>query len=57
MSPEALALLRAITGGRLATVLQGEPPPGSGEVVTLATEAMEAHLDRRLRTVRSVAGL
>jgi DNA repair protein RecO (recombination protein O) len=57
LSPEALALLRAITGGGLGAVLAGPPPAGAGEVVTLATEAMESHLDRRLRTVRSVAGL
>jgi DNA repair protein RecO (recombination protein O) len=57
VSPEALALMRAITGGGLGAVLQGEPPPGAAEVATLATEAMEVHLDRRLRTVRSVAGL
>lgn len=57
ISPDALALMRAITGGGLATVLRGDPPSGTQEVATLATEAMEAHLDRRLRTVRSVAGL
>jgi DNA repair protein RecO (recombination protein O) len=57
ISPEALVLLRAITRGGLGPVLAGPPPPGAAEVVTLATEAMEAHLDRRLRTVRSVAGL
>jgi DNA repair protein RecO (recombination protein O) len=57
ISPEALQLLRAITGGGLAGVLNSPPPPCAAEVVTLATEAMEAHLDRRLRTVRSVAGL
>ena len=40
-----------------APVLAGPPPPCAEEVAALATEAMEAHLDRRLRAVRSVAGL
>jgi DNA repair protein RecO (recombination protein O) len=57
LSPEALAVLRAIMGGGLGTVLAGPPPPCAPEVTALATEAMEAHLDRRLRSVRSVAGL
>jgi len=57
VSPDALALLRAILGGSLASVLSGPPPPCAEEVAGLATEAMEAHLDRRLRSVRSVAGL
>ncbi len=57
MSPAALALLRRILGGDLASVLAGPPPPGADEVAELATEAMEAHLDRRIRSVRSAAGL
>ncbi|HLG67365.1 MAG TPA: DNA repair protein RecO [Acidimicrobiales bacterium] len=57
MSPEALVLLRRILGGGLASLLEAPPPPAAQEVAVLATEAMEAHLDRRLRTVRSVAGL
>jgi DNA repair protein RecO (recombination protein O) len=57
MSPDALALLRRILGGDLAAVLAGPPPPGADEVAGLATEAMEAHLDRRIRSVRSTAGL
>ncbi len=57
LSPDALALLRRILGGDLGSVLNGPPPPGADEVVDLATEAMEAHLERRLRSVRSVAGL
>ena len=57
MSPAALALLRRILGGDLASVLNGPPPPGADEVAELATEAMEAHLDRRIRSVRSTAGL
>jgi DNA repair protein RecO (recombination protein O) len=57
MSAPALALLRRILGGDLSGVLNGPPPPGADEVAELATEAMEAHLDRRIRSVRSTAGL
>jgi DNA repair protein RecO (recombination protein O) len=57
MSPGALLLLRRILGGDLAAVLAGPPPPAADEVAELATEAMEVHLDRRLRAVRSTAGL
>ena len=52
-----LNLLRRILGGDLASVLAGPPPPGADEVAELATEAMEVHLDRRIRSVRSTAGL
>ncbi len=57
MSPAALNLLRRILGGDLASVLAGPPPPGADETAELATEAMEVHLDRRIRSVRSTAGL
>jgi len=57
ISPDALELLRRILGGSLGSVLSGPPPPCAEEVAALATEAMESHLDRRLRSVRSVAGL
>jgi hypothetical protein len=57
MSAGALVLLRRILGGDLAAVLAGPPPPAAEEVAELATEAMEAHLDRRIRSVRSTAGL
>jgi DNA repair protein RecO (recombination protein O) len=57
LSPAALTLLRRILGGGLATVLHGPPPAGADEVAELATEAMEVHLDRRIRSVRSTAGL
>jgi DNA repair protein RecO (recombination protein O) len=57
MSPAALGLLRRILGGELASVLRPPPPLGADEVAELATEAMEVHLDRRLRSVRSAAGL
>jgi DNA repair protein RecO (recombination protein O) len=48
---------RRILGGDLAAVLAGPPPPGADEVAELATEAMEVHLDRRIRSVRSAVGL
>ncbi len=57
MSAPALVLLRRILGGDLAAVLSGPPPPGADEVAELATEAMEVHLDRRIRSVRSTANL
>jgi DNA repair protein RecO (recombination protein O) len=57
MSAAALVLLRRILGGDLAAVLAGPPPDGADEVAELATEAMEGHLDRRIRSVRSSAGL
>ncbi len=57
MSAAALALLRRILGGDLASVLRGPPATGADEVAELATEAMEAHLDRRIRSVRSGVGL
>ena len=57
MSPDALALIRRILGGALGSTLRGPPPAAADEVVGLATEAMEAHLDRRLRTVHTANGL
>jgi DNA repair protein RecO (recombination protein O) len=57
MSQAALVLLRRILGGDLAAVLHGPPPEGADEVAELATQAMEAHLDRRIRSVRSAVGL
>ena len=57
LSPGALALVRRILGGDLAAVLSEPASPAADEVAELATEAMEAHLDRRIRSVRSSAGL
>ncbi len=50
VSVEALRLLRAILGGGLASILAEEPSPAVAEVSALATEAVEHHLERRLRT-------
>jgi DNA repair protein RecO (recombination protein O) len=52
VSPEALALLRRTLGGGLAGVLAEERSPATDDVAALATEAVEFHLDRRLRSVR-----
>jgi len=53
VSPGALETVRRVLGGGLAAVLSEPPGPDADEVAQLATEAMEAHLDRRLRSVRS----
>lgn len=53
LSAPGLALLRRTLGGGLAGVLAETRSPVTDEVAALATEAMEAHLDRRLRSVRS----
>lgn len=53
LSAPALSLLRRTLGGGLAGVLGESRSAATDEVSVLATEAMEAHLDRRLRSVRS----
>jgi DNA repair protein RecO (recombination protein O) len=50
VSPEALELLRAILGGRLASALEAPPSPATHELDDLATRAVEHHLERRLRS-------
>jgi DNA repair protein RecO (recombination protein O) len=57
MSADALALMRRILGGALGGTLRGAPPAGADELVALATDAMESHLDRRLRSVHTANGL
>ena len=51
ISPEALDMLRRMLGGQLAAVLRQPLGETAGEVTALATAAMEAHLERRLRSV------
>ena len=55
LSPEALALMRRITGGELASVLGEVSPPGAGDVMAMAQEAIENHFGRRLRSPRATA--
>lgn len=55
VSPAALVVLRAILGGGLREALTQPQSPVTDEVTELATESMELHLDRRLRTVRGTA--
>jgi DNA repair protein RecO (recombination protein O) len=57
MSADALDLMRRILGGELGVTLRGTPPVGADELVGLATDAMESHLDRRLRSVHTANGL
>lgn len=51
LSPDAVDLLRAILGGRLADALAEPPSAATHEVDHLATRVMEHHLERRLRSV------
>jgi DNA repair protein RecO (recombination protein O) len=51
LSPEALALLRDILGGRLGSALNEDSSPATVEIDHLATRSMEHHLERRLRSV------
>ncbi|HZD65210.1 MAG TPA: hypothetical protein VE152_03850, partial [Acidimicrobiales bacterium] len=53
VSPEALAVVRRILAGDLAGVLNeaAAPSPLTREVEHLAALALEAHLERRLRSL------
>ena len=51
VSPEAVAVLRLVLGGRLGEALNAAPDATTLEVETLATRALEHHLERRLRSV------
>jgi DNA repair protein RecO (recombination protein O) len=53
VSAGGIVLMRRTLGGDLAGVLAEPRSPFADEVAILATEAMESHLDRRLRSVRS----
>ena len=52
VSGDAIRLLRRILGGELVAVLAEPASPAGFEVEALATTALEAHLERRLRSVR-----
>jgi DNA repair protein RecO (recombination protein O) len=51
LSPDALAILGDILGGRLGQALNEPPSTATAEVDQLATRALEHHLERRLRSV------
>jgi DNA repair protein RecO (recombination protein O) len=51
ISAAALGLLRSILGGRLNEALATPESPATHEVATLATRALEHHIERRLRAV------
>jgi DNA repair protein RecO (recombination protein O) len=53
LSPDALDLVRRVLSGGLLSALAEPEGPAAAEVTDLATEAMEVHLDRRLRSLRS----
>ncbi len=49
-SETAHQLLSSILDGRLATVLAQPTSPATAEVAAIATEAVEHHIERRLRS-------
>ena len=51
ITPAALALMQAILGGRLTAALAEPVTPATYEVATVATDVMEHHLERRLRSI------
>ncbi len=51
ISREALEMLRQILGGRLGAALRRQADGVAREVTAVATAAIEAHLERRLRSV------
>jgi len=57
VGPDALQIIRRILGGDLGGVLREDNPPGSGEVMALAHEAIEIHFGKRLKVSRSTAPL
>ena len=46
-----MVFLRDILGGRLNTALSQTASPATHEVSSLATKALEFHIERRLKTV------
>ncbi len=51
ISPAALAIVRDILGGRLVQALALPDSPATHEVSSLATRALEFHIERRLKAV------
>jgi DNA repair protein RecO (recombination protein O) len=54
ISPDAVALLRDILGGRLGAALNLPPSPATSELDHLAVAALEHHLERRLRSIATL---
>lgn len=54
LSAPALSLLQGILGGRVRWALAQPASAASGELAEVAGELMELHLDRRLRSLRTV---
>jgi DNA repair protein RecO (recombination protein O) len=54
VSPEAVAVLQDVLGGRLGTALNERRGPVVSEVDHLAIRALEHHLERRLRSVTAL---
>ena len=51
LSPAALGIMRGIFGGQLRAALALPESPATHEVATLATRALEHHIERRLKAV------
>jgi DNA repair protein RecO (recombination protein O) len=51
LDPATLGLIRRILGGQLGSALSEPAGPASSNASSLATSALEAHIERRLRTV------
>jgi DNA repair protein RecO (recombination protein O) len=51
LSPAALGIMRSIFGGQLREALALPESPATHEVATLATRALEHHIERRLKAV------
>src|SRR5579875_1101850 len=54
ISPAALELLRMVVGGQLGRALELPASHTTNEVAALATISMERHLERRLRSLRTL---
>jgi hypothetical protein len=51
ISPAAVLLLQQVLGGQLNFALAQAATPATAEITHLATQSMEHHVERRLRSV------
>jgi hypothetical protein len=51
MSQSAIVLLQQVLGGQLNFALAQAATPATAEITHLATQSMEHHIERRLRSV------